>query len=116
MKVDGGMTESDVFMQIQSDIVGIKVERPVMRESTALGAAYAAGLAVGLWDTLESLMTCPKVTDSFKPKKDEQGTDEWSNMKSCHGSLSAFFLQAIETKYACWKVAVERSFDSSNFI
>lgn len=52
LKVDGGMTGSDVTMQLQADILGIEVERPTMRESTALGAALLAGSALKLfgWD------------------------------------------------------------------
>ncbi len=53
LKVDGGVTNSDLCMQIQADILGINVERPVMRESTALGAALAAGLASGVWSSLD---------------------------------------------------------------
>jgi len=50
LKVDGGATVNDTLMQLQADIVGVPVVRPVMAETTALGAAYAAGLAVGFWD------------------------------------------------------------------
>ena len=49
LKVDGGMTNSDEFMQIQSDILNATVHRPLMRETTALGAALAAGIGVGIW-------------------------------------------------------------------
>lgn len=56
LKVDGGMTGSDVAMQLQADILGIPVERPTMRESTALGAALLAGAALKLfgWDLEDS--------------------------------------------------------------
>ena len=54
LAVDGGMSNSDLTMQTQSDITGVRVERPGMRETTALGAAIAAGLAVpGCWSSLE---------------------------------------------------------------
>jgi glycerol kinase len=53
LKVDGGVTASDLTMQLQADICGLDVVRPVVRETTALGAGYAAGLAVGVWDTPE---------------------------------------------------------------
>jgi glycerol kinase len=52
LKVDGGMVANDALMQFQADILGVPVVRPVVAETTALGAAYAAGLAVGFWDDL----------------------------------------------------------------
>jgi glycerol kinase len=55
LAVDGGMSNSELCMQTQSDIIGIPVDRPKMRETTALGAAIAAGLAVGVWKDLDEL-------------------------------------------------------------
>jgi len=55
LAVDGGMSNSDLTMQIQSDLIGIPVNRPAMRETTALGAAIAAGIAVGTWKGIEEL-------------------------------------------------------------
>ncbi len=55
LKVDGGMAGNDLLMQFQADILGIPVVRPRVTETTALGAAYAAGLAVGFWDSLDAL-------------------------------------------------------------
>lgn len=55
MRVDGGMTENDLLMQFQADVVGVDVVRPVVTETTALGAAYAAGLAVGFWSDLAEI-------------------------------------------------------------
>ena len=55
LKVDGGMVYNQLLMQFQSDILGVPVVRPQVAETTALGAAYAAGLAVGFWDNLEDL-------------------------------------------------------------
>ncbi|KXH69687.1 glycerol kinase [Colletotrichum salicis] len=55
LAVDGGLSNSDLCMQSQADISGIRVDRPAMRETTALGAAIAAGLALGVWDELEDL-------------------------------------------------------------
>lgn len=55
LAVDGGMSNSDLCMQIQADLSGIRVDRPAMRETTALGAAVAAGLATGVWEGLEDL-------------------------------------------------------------
>jgi glycerol kinase len=55
LKVDGGMVHNNLLMQFQADILGVPVVRPQVAETTALGAAYAAGLAVGFWDNLEEL-------------------------------------------------------------
>jgi glycerol kinase len=55
LKVDGGMVHNDLLMQFQADILGVPVVRPQVAETTALGAAYAAGLAVGFWDNVEEL-------------------------------------------------------------
>ena len=55
LKVDGGVTASGLAMQLQADILGIDVIRPVVPETTALGAGYAAGLAVGVWETAGGL-------------------------------------------------------------
>jgi len=55
LKVDGGMTVNDLLMQTQADLLGVPVVRPVVAETTALGAAYAAGLAVGFWNGLDDL-------------------------------------------------------------
>ena len=55
LKVDGGMVFNDLLMQFQSDILGVPVIRPTVAETTALGAAYAAGLAVGFWAKVEDL-------------------------------------------------------------
>jgi glycerol kinase len=55
LKVDGGATANDLLMQFQADIIGVPVVRPVVAETTALGAAYAAGLAVGFWSGLDDL-------------------------------------------------------------
>ena len=55
LAVDGGMSNSDLTMQIQANLIGMPVNRPAMRETTALGAAIAAGLAVGTWKGVEDL-------------------------------------------------------------
>ena len=55
LKVDGGATVNDTLMQLQADMLGVPVVRPVVAETTALGAAYAAGLATGFWKDLEDL-------------------------------------------------------------
>jgi glycerol kinase len=55
LKVDGGAVKNNLLMQMQADILGVTVDRPVVNETTALGAAYAAGLAVGFWKTTDDL-------------------------------------------------------------
>ncbi|MDT7575814.1 MAG: glycerol kinase, partial [Pseudonocardiales bacterium] len=57
LKVDGGVTANELCMQIQADVLGVPVSRPVVAETTALGAAYAAGLAVGFWSGTDELRT-----------------------------------------------------------
>ena len=55
LKVDGGMVVNDLLMQFQADLLGVDVVRPVVAETTALGAAYAAGLAEGFWSDLDDI-------------------------------------------------------------
>lgn len=90
LRVDGGMVANNLLMQIQSDILGVPVTRPVVAEGTALGAAYAAGLAVGYWDSTADL-------------KENWGVDKtWQHSKD----------DTLRTKnYAQWKKAVTRTFD-----
>ncbi|KAJ3081614.1 Glycerol kinase [Quaeritorhiza haematococci] len=92
IKVDGGLTNSDLCMQLQSDIVGIDVERPVMRETTALGAALAAGLAVGVWKSLA----------------DFHSVDGYDVFQASLGEAER------RAKFSKWKKAVERSLDWEN--
>ena len=74
--VDGGLSNSDVCMQAQADIAQIPVDRPAMRETTALGAAIAAGLAVGVWNELEELNDVNALGRTmFKPKMAESKAD-----------------------------------------
>jgi len=70
LKVDGGMVFNETLMQFQSDILGVPVVRPTVAETTALGAAYAAGLAVGFWDTLEDLRQNWGVDKTWESKMD----------------------------------------------
>lgn len=70
LKVDGGMVYNQMLMQFQSDILGVPVVRPKVAETTALGAAYAAGLAVGFWDNLEDLRRNWLVDASWAPEMD----------------------------------------------
>ena len=68
LRVDGGATANNFLMQFQSDLLGVPVERPVVLETTALGAAYLAGLAVGFWKGLEEIATHWNKDISFVPK------------------------------------------------
>ncbi len=70
LRVDGGMTRNEVLMQFQADILGIPVVRPKVVETTALGAAYAAGLAVGLWKDREELRSHWQEDVRFEPQMD----------------------------------------------
>ncbi|HVK10785.1 MAG TPA: glycerol kinase GlpK [Gemmataceae bacterium] len=67
MRVDGGAAKSDLLMQTQADLLGVPVARPVVTETTALGAAYLAGLAVGYWKTTDELAAQYQVERRFEP-------------------------------------------------
>ena len=71
LKVDGGATVNEFLMQLQADVLGVPVARPVVHETTALGAAYAAGLATGLWSSLDELEANWRVDHAFEPAWDE---------------------------------------------
>jgi glycerol kinase len=90
LKVDGGMVFNELLMQFQSDILDVPVVRPKVAETTALGAAYAAGLAVGFWKDYDELRSNWGKDKEWKPKMDP----------NLRGSL-----------YAGWKKAVTRTFD-----
>lgn len=70
LKVDGGATANDFLMQLQSDILGVPVVRPAVRETTALGAAYAAGLAVGAFASTDELRRLWQAERTFEPSWD----------------------------------------------
>ncbi len=72
LRVDGGAVKNDFLMQFQSDILNVPVERPVVQETTALGAAYLAGLAVGYWKDKEEIAKQWVVEKTFEPEMDEQ--------------------------------------------
>jgi glycerol kinase len=76
LRVDGGATHNNMLMQFQSDIVGTKVVRPTMVETTALGAAYLAGLAVGFWKDVEELSIKWQVDQIFTPLLKEDTRNE----------------------------------------
>jgi glycerol kinase len=90
LKVDGGMVANDLLMQFQADILGVPVIRPQVAETTALGAAYAAGLATDMWKTEDDLRENWQEDKRWEPKMDADKRDEY---------------------YTFWKKAVTRTFD-----
>ncbi|WP_141576525.1 glycerol kinase GlpK [Actinomadura sp. WMMA1423] len=90
LKVDGGVTANELCMQLQADILGVPVSRPVVAETTALGAAYAAGLAVGFWNTTDELR------------------QNWNEDKRWHPTWNE---DQRRDGYAAWKKAVDRTLD-----
>ncbi len=87
LRVDGGMTANDLLMQFQADVLGVPVIRPKVTETTALGAAYAAGLATGFWSGQDELCERWAEDKRWLPEQDR------------------------EHEYARWKKAVQRSLD-----
>lgn len=75
LKVDGGAVKNNMLMQFQSDILNVPVERPMISETTALGAAYLAGLSVGFWKSKEELRTNYLVDATFMPNISEEERD-----------------------------------------
>lgn len=75
LKVDGGMVANDALMQFQADVLGVPVVRPVVAETTALGAAYAAGLAVGFWGGLDDLRANWQEDRRWEPSMDQTERD-----------------------------------------
>ena len=71
LKVDGGAVKNNLLMQFQSDLLGVPVERPVVNETTALGAAYLAGLAVGFWQDRGQVTDHYRIDQVFAPQMDE---------------------------------------------
>ncbi|WP_378950347.1 glycerol kinase GlpK [Pelosinus sp. sgz500959] len=72
LKVDGGAVANNLLMQFQADILGVPVDRPKITETTALGAAYLAGLAVGVWKTKEDLVSTWQLDNRFEPAMDAE--------------------------------------------
>jgi len=72
LRVDGGAVVNNFLMQFQSDILGVPVERPVVNETTALGAAYLAGLAVGYWQNTEEIENLWQMDKKFEPKMSQE--------------------------------------------
>jgi glycerol kinase len=90
LKVDGGMVENELLMQFQADILGVPVVRPKISETTALGAAYAAGLAVGFWKDINQLRENWEIDKTWYPEMDSE---------------------LRKNLYQNWKKAVTRSFN-----
>ena len=90
LRVDGGVTANDLCMQIQADVLGVPGQPPVVAETTALGAAYAAGLATGFWRDTDELRSTGSEVERWEP--------QWSEEQRADG-------------YAGWKKAVERTLD-----
>jgi glycerol kinase len=90
LKVDGGMVYNDTLMQFQADVLGVPVIRPTVAETTSLGAAYAAGLAVGFWKEVNDLRANWGKDKDWSPKMDKAEVDR---------------------EYKLWKKAVTRTFD-----
>ncbi|OEF99374.1 glycerol kinase [Vulcanibacillus modesticaldus] len=76
LRVDGGAVKNNFLMQFQSDILSVPVERPVVNETTALGAAYLAGLATGFWKDKEEIARNWAIEKTFAPELDEQKVEE----------------------------------------
>jgi len=89
-RVDGGAVKNNFLCQLQSDIIQTDIARPEVDETTALGSAYAAGLAVGYWDTVDELRDNWQIDREFSPEKDAEEVDKLYNR---------------------WDDAVERSLD-----
>ena len=78
LRVDGGATANNLLMQFQSDILNTKVLRPKVTETTALGAAYLAGLAVGYWKSIEDIQEQWQIDNVFTPAMDDEQRDDLS--------------------------------------
>ncbi|MFX1704060.1 glycerol kinase GlpK [Chitinophaga sp. CC14] len=79
LRVDGGATGNNLLMQFQADILQTKVVRPGITETTALGAAYLAGLATGYWQNLEEIASQWKMEKCFSPKLEQEQRQQWIN-------------------------------------
>ena len=72
LKVDGGATANNFLLKFQSDILNVNIERPEITETTALGAAYLAGLAVGFWKSKGEIAQNWSISKKFRPEMDEE--------------------------------------------
>jgi glycerol kinase len=75
LKVDGGAVANNLLMQFQADLLGVPVDRPQITETTALGAAYLAGLAVGVWTNKEELKSSWKLDSRFESQMEKEESD-----------------------------------------
>ena len=86
LRVDGGITNNNLCMQIQADVLQIEIVRPQIVETTALGAAYAAGLAVGYWKSTDELKAKSAIAKKWSPNKDSElatkGLEQWEKAVS----------------------------------
>ena len=88
LRVDGGASVMDVLLQFQADLLGVEVQRPAVSETTALGAAFLAGLSVGYWKDLDEIERIWRVGKTFSPSADKE---------------------LMDSKYKQWKKAVRRA-------
>ena len=88
LRVDGGASVMDILLQFQADLLGVEVQRPIVAETTALGAAYLAGLAVGYWKSIDEIENIWQAGSTFEPTAGRG---------------------VMEEKYLGWKKAVERT-------
>jgi glycerol kinase len=89
LRVDGGASANDLLCRIQADQLGVPVERPEIVETTALGAAFLAGLGVGVWDSVDDLRETWQLDARFEPAPDAR--------------------EAADAAYALWQEGVSRS-------
>jgi glycerol kinase len=91
LRVDGGAVKNNFLMNFQSDILNVPVERPIINETTALGAAYLAGLAVGFWESQNEIAAQWAIDKSFEPKmSDEQRSALYGGWKKAVNAALAF--------------------------
>lgn len=94
LRVDGGVVKNNFLMQFQSDTIGTAVERPVVSETTALGAAYLAGLAVGFWESKEEIAEQWKIDKTFESEMSEKKrADLYRGWKKAVNAAQAFKLE-----------------------
>lgn len=94
LRVDGGAVKNNFIMQFQADIVNTPVERPEIQETTALGAAYLAGLAVGFWESKDDIANRWKLEEEFEPKmEEEQRTKLYKGWKKAVEATQVFKLE-----------------------
>ena len=93
LRVDGGAAANDLLCQFQADLLGVPVQRPEIVETTALGAAFLAGLGTGVWSSTDDLRETWQLDREFTPTESDEAR------------------QRVEAAYALWQKGVERSRD-----